>query len=339
MTLAADPAPAASAIDVASVAESAHGPLPGSTPVEDAARFTARATFLSVSCAAVLILLKLVAWRLSSSVAILASLADSALDLLASLAAFFAVRYAVAPPDAGHRYGHGKAEAFASLIQAGLVFASAALIGQDAIDHIRRPTPLANEGWAMGVMVVSTLLTGLLIMAQTRILRQANSVAVASDRAHYAADLASNLVALAGIAIAAFVKAPWVDAAAGLAGAAWLVWGAVSVFRQSASQLMDHELSAEARGRIDALVREDPRILDIHALRTRASGPYVHLQMHCALDGHISLEEAHQIVVAAERRLLAAFPAADILIHADPQGRAEPHGGAFIESTQAHSPA
>ena len=306
-------------------------PLPGSTPVQETARLTAQATLLSVSCAAVLIVLKVAAWRASGSVATLASLADSALDLLASLATFFAVRYAVAPPDADHRYGHGKAEAFASLIQAGLVFASAALIGQDAIGHILHPMPLANEGWAMGAMAVSTVLTGLLIAAQTRMLKQAASVAVSGDRAHYAADLGSNIAALLGIALASWLRLPWIDAAAGLVVTAWLVWGAIGVFRESAVQLMDQELSAEAREQILALAQADPRIIDIHGLRTRASGPYVHIQMHCALDGHISLEEAHKILIAAERRVLEAFPAADILIHADPEGRAEAHGGAFTQ--------
>ncbi len=311
-------------------------PLPGSTPVQETARLTARATLLSVSCAAVLIVLKVVAWRVSGSVATLASLADSGLDLLASLATFFAVRYAVAPPDADHRYGHGKAEAFASLIQAGLVFASAALIGQDAIGHIMHPIPLANEAWAMGAMAVSTVLTGLLIAAQTRMLKQASSVAVSGDRAHYAADLGSNIAALLGIALASALKLPWIDAAAGLVVTAWLVWGAIGVFREAAFQLMDHELSPEAREQILALARDDPRIHNIHGLRTRASGPYVHIQMHCALDGAVSLDEAHRILIAAERRVLEAFPAADILIHADPEGRAEAHGGAFTQKSKAH---
>jgi ferrous-iron efflux pump FieF len=318
--------------DSAPTAAETAAPLPGATPVSESARLTAHATLLSVSCAATLVVLKVLAWRASGSIATLASLADSALDLLASLATFAAVRYAVAPPDAEHRYGHGKAEAFASLIQAGLVFASAALIGQDAIQHILHPTPLANEGWALGVMVMSTALTALLIVAQTRMLKQAHSVAVSGDRAHYAADLASNLVAFLGIAAAALLHTAWIDAAAGLLVAAWLVWGAVQVFGEASFQLMDHELSEEARAQILALARADHRILDIHALRTRASGPYVHIQMHCALPGDISLEEAHRILIAAERRVLEAFPAADILLHADPHGRAEPHGGAFTEA-------
>ena len=301
--------------------------LPGATPVGESSRLTARVTLLSVSCAGVLIVLKVLAWRVSGSIATLASLADSGLDLLAALASFAAVRYAVAPPDAGHRFGHGKAEAFASLIQAGLVFASAALIGEEAVRHILHPVPLSNERWAMAAMAVSMVLTVLLVFAQTRMLRQAKSVAVAGDRAHYAADVAANLAALIGIGAAAVLHAAWIDAVAGLAVTAWLVWGAISVFRQASFELMDHELPAEARAQILALAQDDEHILDIHALRTRASGPFVHIQMHADLPGHVSLEEAHRIVVAAERRVLTAFPAADILIHADPHGRAEPHGG------------
>jgi cation diffusion facilitator family transporter len=215
-----------------------HGPhgaaaLPGATAVGDSARLTAGVTLLSVSCAAVLIVLKTAAWMASGSIATLASLADSGLDLLASLATFAAVRYAVAPPDAGHSFGHGKAEAFGSLIQAGLVFASAALIGEEAVRHIIHPVPLSNEHWALAAMVVSTLLTGLLIVAQTRVLKRAQSVAVAGDRAHYVADLAANLAAMAGIGAAALLHAAWFDAVAGLAVTAWLVWGAIGVFRQA----------------------------------------------------------------------------------------------------------
>jgi ferrous-iron efflux pump FieF len=306
--------------------------LPGATPIGQSARLTARITLMSVACASLLIVLKAAAWRLSGSIATLASLADSGLDLLASLATFAAVRYAVAPPDATHRYGHGKAEAFASLIQAGLVFASAALIGEEAVRHILHPAPLSHEAWALGAMAVSILLTGLLIFGQTQVLKRAQSVAVAGDRAHYAADLASNIAALIGVAAAAFLHAPWVDAAAGLLVTAWLVWGAIGVFRQASFELMDHELSPAARAQILALAQADDRILDIHALRTRASGPYVHIQMHAAVPADLSLEEAHRIVVDAERRVLEMFPAADILIHADPHGRAEPHGGAFAET-------
>jgi cation diffusion facilitator family transporter len=299
------------------------------------AALTRRVTLLSVGTAAILVAIKIAAWWASGSVALLASLADSGLDLLASLGTFFAVRYAVAPPDPEHRFGHGKAEAFASLMQAGLVFASAALIAREAIGDLFTPHPLKDTGWALAVMAASTVLTGLLITAQSRVLKQTASVAVSGDRAHYAADLASNIIALLGIGLAAWLGLGSFDAVAALIVAALLLWGAVSVFREASAQLMDRELSDEARAQIVKLMTQDARLTDVHQLRTRASGPFVHIQMHVDLDPELTLETAHQVIVAAEKRVLEAFPSADIIIHADPRGRAEPHGGAFAEANQA----
>ncbi len=297
---------------------------------------TRYATTLSVGVAAILIVIKAVAWVQSGSVSMMASLADSSLDLVASLVTFFAVRYAAAPPDAEHRFGHGKAEAFASLIQGGLVFASAALIGQEALNRIAHPHPIQQEVWAMVVMVASIGLTMALIAAQSRVLRQTGSVAVSGDRAHYAADLASNAISLLGIAAVALFHQPVLDAIAGLIVAAWLVWGAVGVFSQASVQLMDQELPDEQRASIIHLMTQDARIRGVHQLRTRASGPFIHMQMHADLDPSLSLVEAHNVMVAAENRVLEAFPAADILIHPDPSGQAEPHGGAFAETAHSH---
>ena len=299
---------------------------------EESLRLTRRITALSVATSFVLTVLKAAVWIASGSVALMASLADSGLDLIAAIGTFVAVRYAAAPPDAEHRFGHGKAEAFASLVQAGLVFASAALIAQEAVRHLAEPRRLEHQGWGVAVMAVSTLLTVLLVVAQTRVLRRTRSVAVTGDRAHYLADIVSNLVALVSIAAASLFGIGGFDAAGGLAVAAVLLWGAIGVFRQAADELMDHELPDDARARIVSLMTEDARLTGVHQLRTRAAGPTVHIQMHADLDPELSLESAHEVVVAAEKRVLEAFPNADIIIHADPRGRAEPHGGAFAEA-------
>ena len=299
---------------------------------EENARLTRRITALSVATALVLTLLKAAVWVAGGSVAILASLADSGLDLIAACGTFVAVRYAAAPPDAEHRFGHGKAEAFASLVQAGLVFASAALIGQEAVRHFIEPSRLEHQGWGIAVMALSTVLTVLLVTAQTRVLRRTRSVAVSGDRAHYVADLASNVAALIAIAASALFGISGFDAAGGIVVALVLLWGAVSVFRQASDELMDRELPDEARARIVSLMTADARLTGVHQLRTRAAGPTVHIQMHADLDPELSLENAHEVVVAAEKRVLEAFPNADIIIHADPRGRAEPHGGAFAEA-------
>jgi cation diffusion facilitator family transporter len=311
--------------------------LPGSAPLAESAAATRRATLYSVATAAVLIAMKLAAWLMSGSVAMLSSLADSGLDLVASLITFAAVRYAVVAPDEEHAFGHGKAEAFASLVQAALVFASAALVGQEAIGRLLHPQPVTNGLVATLVMAASVVLTTLLVAAQTRALKATGSVAVAGDRAHYLADLGGNLVGLAGVAAAAFLHLQFLDAAAGLVIVAWLVWGAIGVFREAADQLMDKGLDPQACARMLELAAQDPRILGVHELRTRVSGPYVMVQMHADLAPDLTLEDAHEIMVAAEKRIHAEFPAADILIHPDPRGRAGRHGGPFAETAHEAS--
>ena len=291
----------------------------------EAAAVRRRITTLSVAVAALLMGIKAAAWLQSGSVSVLASLADSALDLVASLFTFFAVRYAAAPPDAEHRFGHGKAEAFASLAQAGLVFASAALVAREAIGRLLSPAEISAEGWAIGVIAVSMLATGLLVAAQSAALKRASSIAVAGDRLHYLADLASNAIAMLGLAVVWLTGWTAVDALAGLLIALWLVHGAVGVFRESANQLMDHELPASERAEVLRVAGDDPEVRGVHELRTRMAGPTLHMQMHMVLDPYISLKRAHDIVDAAEARIRAVWPEVDVLIHADPAGFDEEH--------------
>lgn len=296
-----------------------------------ASRLTGRVALLSVVVAIALVALKGWAWAASGSVAMMSSLADSALDLAASLFTFFAVRYAATPPDSEHRYGHGKAEAFAGLFQAGLVAVSAALIAVEAARRLIDPQPIAQGPLAIAVMAVSIVLTGLLVSVQSWAVKRTGSIATKGDRAHYIADFAANIAVLVGIAAGVFLGLSWADAAAGFFVAVWLAWGAYDVAREAADHLMDREVAAQDRARIIALAGADPRIGAVHDLRTRTSGPYLHVQMHVELDPELSLAAAHDLVVAAEERIRAEFPTADVIIHPDPRGAAEPHGHEHFE--------
>lgn len=286
---------------------------------------------LSVGAALLLIALKAWSYATSTSIAMLASLADSGLDLVASLVTLLAVRYAAAPPDREHRFGHGKAEAFAGLMQAGLVAISCLFVAYEGVRHLLNPHPILNGEEGVFVILASTLVTALVVSAQTRALKQTGSIATQGDRAHYASDLASNVVVLAGIVAATFFGLTWVDAFAGLVVAAWLAWGAFGIARAAADHLLDRELSEADRAQIKALAMEGGQVRGVHALRTRASGIYMHIQFHADVDPSLSLQEAHKIIVAAEDRIRAVYPAADILIHPDPGDAAEAHGHADFE--------
>ncbi len=300
---------------------------PASSPVASPSRMEAghaasrKITRLSVGVAVVLIAMKAFALGASGSVSMLASLTDSALDLIASLVTFFAVRWAAAPPDEEHRFGHGKAEALAALVQAGLVFASAVFVGWEAISRIFDPRPVQAGSWALGVMLVSVALTGWLVWMQTRALKTADSLAVAGDRAHYAADLGGNLVVIIGVFAGAYLAAPGLDAVAGLVVCVWLAWGAFNLLRDAADNLLDKAVDEADRARIVQAVLSDTRIGGLHRLRTRKVGPVVTIQMHVDLEPELTLKDAHAVLEEAEARLLEAFPHADIMIHPDPRSR------------------
>ena len=289
-------------------------------PLPDAAAVTRQITRLSVGVAVVLIAIKAFALGASGSVSILASLTDSVLDLAASLATFYAVRWAAAPPDETHRYGHGKGEAMAALVQSGLIFASAVFIGWEAIHRVFDPRPVAAGGWAVGVMIVSIALTAGLVWMQTRALKTTASLAVSGDRSHYAADLAANVVVLIGVASGVWLNAPGLDAAAGLVVAIWLFWGAFGLLKEAGDHLLDVSVPESQRNAITAAVLADPRISGVHALRTRMAGSQTLIQMHVDMEPSLTLEAAHAIVDEAEARILAAVPGADVLIHPDPRG-------------------
>lgn len=277
-------------------------------------------TRLSVIVALVLIALKAFALGASGSVSILASLADSTLDLAASLATFYAVRWAARPADDDHRHGHGKGEAMASLVQAGLIFASAVFIGWEAVARMVDPRPVTGGGWSVAVILISSLLTAWLIWRQDRAVKATGSMAVAADRTHYATDLAANAVVLIGVVSGAWLAAPGLDAAAGLVVAVWLFWGAIGLLRESADHLLDKEAPDADRIAITTAVLADPRITGVHQLRTRMVGNMIAVQMHVDLDPSLSLKAAHDIMVEAEQRILKARPGADILLHPDPHG-------------------
>ncbi len=311
-------------------------PTPGSRPGpwgSAATLSTRQITRLSVGVAVVLIALKAFALGASGSVSILASLADSSLDLIASLATFYAVRWAAAPADADHRYGHGKGEAMAALVQAGLVFASAVFIGWEALQRMFDPRPVGGGPWAIGVVVISIIVTAGLVWFQTRSLKASGSMAVSADRAHYAADLAASVVVLIGVVSGAYLAAPGLDAAAGLVVAVWLFWGAFGVLKGAGDQLLDREASDADRVALTTAVLADPRVGGVHQLRTRMSGTRMIAQMHIDLDRTLSFEASHDIVVAAEDRVKRAFPGADVLIHADPRGSQSASPAPSVPST------
>ncbi|MGJ8561228.1 MAG: cation diffusion facilitator family transporter [Litorimonas sp.] len=310
---------------------------PGRLPPESSAVITRRITALALALGVVMALGKLWLFSLTGSVGILSSLVHSALDMVAAGSSFIAVRFAARAPDDRYRFGFGKAESFSAVFQVCLIglaafhlfgAATGALIetGGAELDHAGHGHEINGSLIAIVVMSVFVVLTLWLLIAQSWAIRATGSIAVRGDRAHYTADLFGNLFVIMGLAIATLTDAHWADAVVGIVMAFWLLYTGYKVARLAWSQLMDRELDQSERKWIINRVMSDPRIRAVTNLRTRASGPHLHMQMRLDLDPHLSLAESHDIVVDAETRLMSAFPAADILIHPHPAGCAQAHG-------------
>lgn len=276
------------------------------------------ATVASTTVALTLVGAKAVAWLVTDSVSMLSSLVDTSLDLVGSLVTFFAVRQALVPPDADHRFGHGKAEALSGLVQAGFIAASGCALLVAVGERLNAPKQVREEDVGLMISGLALVLTFALVTFQRYVVRRTGSVAISADMAHYGTDLVATLVTGIGLYVSGLFDQPIVDS--GIAGlvALWLLRGAWTVGRDSFDILMDHELPDEDRQKIKNIAQSISGVKDIHELRTRSGGMTRFIQLHIEVDRALSLLDAHEIGRQVQAGIAKAFPAAEIILHVDP---------------------
>jgi ferrous-iron efflux pump FieF len=286
----------------------------------EAERLKRWATSAAVAVATALIAIKLWAWIATNSVAMLATLVDSALDLVASTLNLLAVRHALTPADREHRFGHGKAEALAGLGQAAFIAGSASFLLFEAMGGIIRPKPVEQSTAGLVVIAASLALTGALVAYQQYVIRRTRSLAIDADRLHYATDIATNL----GVVVALVAAGMWgwtiVDPLIGLAIGVVIAYGALKILRGAYDELMDREFDDADRQRIKDIVNRHREVVSLHDLRTRRAGHRSFIQLHLELPPGMTLAEAHRISDEVEDAIRAVFPDAEVLTHQDPAG-------------------
>ena len=281
---------------------------------------TQRAAIASVVTATVLLALKLWAERATGSVAMLGSLADTALDLFAALVTFYAVWLAAQPADADHRFGHGKAEAIAALMQTLVILGSAVAIGWRAVLQFGIAGEPHSAGIGIGVSLVGVAMTLTLVAYQRRVVRATGSIAIGTDQLHYEADLMLNVAVIAALGLDVVAGLHGADALFGIGIALYLGFGAVRSARAALDMLMDREWPEAKRARLFEIVAAHPELDGVHALRTRSAGVTDFIQFHVWLAPEMSVKCAHDIVERVEDDIAGAFPGAEIMIHVDPAG-------------------
>jgi ferrous-iron efflux pump FieF len=298
----------------------------------DHGALTQRAALASVSIALFLLFLKAYASWATGSVAMLGSLADTALDVLASLITLYGVRLAATPADHDHRFGHGKAEALAALAQVGIIAFSALGIGWRAAGRLIEGEATAHAEYGIGVSALAIVTTLCLLAYQRRVIARTGSVAIEADHVHYQTDVLLNGSVIAALVLDQYLGLTGADALFGIAIALWLLFGAWRASSRAIDQLMDKEWPAEKRDRFLAVAARHPELKGIHDMRTRTSGARDFVQFHVWVDPGMTVAEAHRVMDEVEHKLEAEFPGCEILIHVDPEGQVDQPGNALAET-------
>ncbi|MES2137663.1 MAG: cation diffusion facilitator family transporter [Pseudomonadota bacterium] len=282
-----------------------------------------RAALASVTLALFLLVAKSWAAYRTGSTAMLGSLADTGLDVIASLTTLVGVRIAAIPADLDHRFGHGKAEALVALAQVVLITISAIAIGWRAVDRLVNGAQTRAMGDGIAVSVVAIGLTFLLLWYQRRVIARTGSVAIKTDNVHYKSDLMLNAAVIVALVLEQALHIAGADAVFGVAIALWLMWGAWRASGESVHQLMDREWPEEERQEFLAAAAAHPELQGLHDLRTRKSGTLRFVQFHVWVPAEWTVQEAHDRLDRAEEALQARFPGTEILIHVDPEGQTD----------------
>jgi ferrous-iron efflux pump FieF len=283
------------------------------------------ATVAAVTSAVLLTGFKTWAYFDTHSVALLSSLADSALDLMASALNFMAVRLALTPADNQHRFGHGKAEPLSALGQAAFVAGSGVLVIVESISRFSAPAVVPNPDLGIIISLLSVAVTVALVTLQRYVVRRTASLAIGADALHYTGDILLNGSVIVALILSSKFGFTWADPVFGIGISIFMVVNALTIANQAISALMDRELPEAERSEILRLARHHPKVRHVHELRTRSSGLQKFIQMHVVLDHRMSLLDAHRITDDVEKTIEAAFPGADIIIHQDPEGIVEFH--------------
>jgi ferrous-iron efflux pump FieF len=266
-----------------------------------------------------LILKSSAAWQ-TGSVAMLGSLADTGLDLIASLITLWGVRVAAVPADREHRFGHGKAEALAALAQIGIITFSAIGIGWRASSRLLHGAATSEAGFGIIVSLIAIAATFALLFYQRRVIASTGSVAIRTDHVHYQSDLLLNLSVIVALVLDQYAGLTGADPLFGIGIALWLLWGAWKASSHAVDQLMDKEWPEDKRRRFVDVASRHPELKGIHDLRTRTSGARNFAQFHIWVDPGMTVARAHDVMDEVELSLAGEFPGTEILIHIDPEG-------------------
>lgn len=276
-----------------------------------------RAANLAVAVATILIVAKAFAWWQTGSIAILAAMTDSLVDLFASITNILVLRFALQPADEEHAFGHGKAESLAALAQSAFITGSAAFLLLQGVQRLTEPQLVQGSELGISISLFSIALTAALVWYQRHVVKLTASPAIAADSLHYQTDLYMNAAILIAMVLNLF-GVLYADAIFAIGIALYILYSAGKMLWEAVQALLDQALPQEEIDKIWHIALEQPNIISIHDLKTRRAGAVRFIQLHLEMDDDLTLMKAHEITDCLEAKILATFPHSEVIIHQEP---------------------
>ena len=277
-----------------------------------------RAALTAVVGGVAIFCIKMISYFMSESVALLSDALESIVNIAASLLMAFSVYVSAKPADEDHHYGHQRIENISSMIEGLLIIMAAFFIVHEAVGRIYNPVPLVGIEPALGISLFATAMNGVLSWYLGRTAGESGSLALEADARHLLSDVFSSVGVVAGLWIAGRTGWVMMDPAIALAVSALIARMGVGLILKSSKGLMDHH-SPEVEAEIMAVLeRHSSRYIDFHDVKTRRGGGEVFAELHLAVDGSLTVQEAHDFTDHLEADLREELPEVTITIHVEP---------------------
>lgn len=283
--------------------------------------------FSSIVIALVVMGLKYAAYLATGSVALYSDALESIVNLVTSVAAFWAIQVSRKPADKDHQFGHHKAEYFSAVLEGVLIVVAALLIVRQA--WLSYELGLAPENTLHGLAInsVATVINAAWATFLFRFGRRRRSPAFIAEAWHLTSDVMSSIGVLVGLLLVVFTGWVVLDALVAVFVAANILWSGWKVIRDSVSGLMDEAVSRSLETEIRAIIAAEAEgALEVHDLRTRSAGRATFIEFHLVVPGSLSVAAAHAICDRIEEALARAVDGAEVSIHVEPEGEARHHG-------------
>ena len=282
-----------------------------------------RAAWLGVATNLVLGVGKLVGGILGQSFALTSDAAHSLSDVLTSAMVLVGIRISQKPADAGHPYGHTRAESIVASNVALMLILSAVWLGWQSACQIGKTHPLP-AGWTLWIALASVGIKECLFQYKVRVGRRLHSSSIVADAWHHRSDAFSSLAVLVGLGIVRFGGPGWVGAedVAALVVAGSILWAGVMLFRESLHELMDRQVEADFVQQVRHVAGEVPGVDGIEKVWVRKAGLEYSVDLHIEVDPNLSVRQSHLLAHRVREALLDAIvPIRNVLVHVEPSNR------------------